>query len=79
MWARLSKAGATEAFAFVAADCIQLHGGVGHTWEYDPHIYIKRARLNEALLNSNRALRDTAVQLLDRALGEGRTTTELDS
>jgi alkylation response protein AidB-like acyl-CoA dehydrogenase len=79
MWARLAKAGATDAFAFVAADCIQLHGGVGHTWEYDPHIYVKRARLNEALLGSNRALRDEAVQLLDRALDEGRTTTELDT
>lgn len=79
MWARLAKAGASDAFAFVAADCIQLHGGVGHTWEYDPHIYIKRARLNEALLGSNRVLRDTAVRLLDQALDEGRTTTELDS
>jgi alkylation response protein AidB-like acyl-CoA dehydrogenase len=79
MWARLAKAGATDAFVFVAADCIQLHGGVGHTWEYDPHIYIKRARLNEALLGSNRALRDTAVYLLDRALDEGRTTTELSA
>ncbi len=78
MWARLAKAGASDAFVFVAADCIQLHGGVGHTWEYDPHIYIKRARLNEALLGNNRALRDTAVRLLDGALGEGRTTTEID-
>jgi len=78
MWARLAKAGATDAFAFVARDCIQLHGGVGHTWEYDPHIYMKRARLNEGLLNNNRALRDNAVQSLNRALAEGRTTTELD-
>lgn len=79
MWARLAKAGATEAFVLVAADCIQLHGGVGHTWEYDPHIYIKRARLNEALLGSNRALRDTAARLLDQAMDEGRTTTELNA
>jgi hypothetical protein len=79
MWARLAKAGASEAFAFVAADCIQLYGGVGHTWEYDPHIYAKRARLNEALLGNNRALRDMAVRLLDQALDEGRTTTELDT
>jgi hypothetical protein len=52
---------------------------VGHTWEYDPHIYIKRARLNEALLGSNRALRDTAARLLDQAMDEGRTTTELNA
>ncbi|SFF77593.1 Acyl-CoA dehydrogenase [Novosphingobium sp. CF614] len=79
MWARLAKAGASEAFVFVAADCIQLHGGVGHTWEYDPHIYIKRARLNEALLGSNRALREAAMGLLNQALDEGRTTTELNA
>lgn len=79
MWARLAKAGASEVFAFVAADCIQLHGGVGHTWEFDPHIYAKRARLNEALLAPNTVLRDTAVELLDKALDEGRTTTELDA
>jgi alkylation response protein AidB-like acyl-CoA dehydrogenase len=78
MWARLAKAGSTDAFAFVARDCIQLHGGVGHTWEFDPHIYMKRARLNEGLLNNNRALRDNAVLSLNQALSEGRTTTELD-
>jgi len=79
MWARVSKAGATEASIVVAADCIQLHGGVGHTWEYDPHIYIKRARLNEALVANNRALRDGALKALDAALDEGRTTTELSA
>ena len=79
MWARLAKARASETFVHVATDCIQLHGGVGHTWEFDPHIYIKRATLNEALLGSNRAMRDTAIDLLDRALDEGRTTTELDT
>ena len=78
MWARLAKAGASDAFVFVATDCILLHGGVGHTWEYDPQIYIKRARLNEGLLCNNRALRDTCVRLLDEALDQGRTTTEID-
>jgi alkylation response protein AidB-like acyl-CoA dehydrogenase len=78
MWARLAKAGASDAFVFVGTDCIVLHGGVGHTWEYDPQIYIKRARLNEGLLGNNRALRDTAVRLLDEALDQGRTTTEID-
>lgn len=78
MWARLAKAGASDAFVFIGTDCILLHGGVGHTWEYDPQIYIKRARLNEGLLCNNRALRDTAVRLLDEALDQGRTTTEID-
>ena len=77
MWAALAKAGATEAFAFVSGDCIQLHGGVGHTWEFDPHIYAKRARLNEALAADNRALRDFAATALAAITRQGHSTTEL--
>ena len=39
IWAMLAKAEATEAFTFVATDCMQLHGGVGFTWDFDPHIF----------------------------------------
>jgi len=77
MWAALAKAGATECFAFVSGDCIQLHGGVGHTWEFDPHIFAKRARLNEALVADNRTMRDVAAQALAGATRAGRITTEL--
>lgn len=38
------KAFASDAFYFCAAEAIQLHGGVGFTWEYDPHLYFKRAQ-----------------------------------
>jgi alkylation response protein AidB-like acyl-CoA dehydrogenase len=76
-WASLAKAGATKVFAYVAADCIQLHGGVGHTWEFDPHIYAKRARLNEALAADNRALLDFGAEALASATKAGRVTTEL--
>ena len=31
---------------------LQLHGGVGFTWEYDPHLYFKRARASEQLLGT---------------------------
>ncbi len=77
MWAALAKAGATECFSFVSGDCIQLHGGVGHTWEFDPHIFAKRARLNEALVGDNRAMRDFAAEALAIATRSGRVTTEL--
>jgi alkylation response protein AidB-like acyl-CoA dehydrogenase len=48
--ASLAKAWCSEAFFRCAADAIQIHGGVGFTWEYDPHLYFKRARAGEALL-----------------------------
>ncbi|WP_068825928.1 acyl-CoA dehydrogenase family protein [Pseudomonas sp. BMS12] len=48
----LAKAQASEAFFHCAAESIQLHGGVGFTWEYDPHLYFKRARAGEAFLGT---------------------------
>lgn len=44
---------------FLAAEeAIQLHGGVGFTWEYDPHLYFKRAQASAALLGSAEAQMD---------------------
>ncbi|BAU72896.1 acyl-CoA dehydrogenase family protein [Metapseudomonas furukawaii] len=48
----LAKARCSEAFFHCAAESIQLHGGVGFTWEYDPHLYFKRARASEAFLGA---------------------------
>ncbi|MFJ4456444.1 acyl-CoA dehydrogenase family protein [Pseudomonas sp. NPDC089392] len=50
--AATAKAHASEAFFHCAAESIQLHGGVGFTWEYDPHLYFKRARASEQLLGN---------------------------
>jgi alkylation response protein AidB-like acyl-CoA dehydrogenase len=50
MAAATAKIHASEAFFHCAAESIQLHGGVGFTWEYDPHLYFKRARASEQLL-----------------------------
>jgi len=54
-----AKQHVTRVVAEIARDCVQLHGGVGFTAEYFPHVYLKRAKLNEALFG-------TRVQLLDR-------------
>ena len=50
--AALAKARCSEAFFHCAAESIQLHGGVGFTWEYDPHLYFKRARASEAFFGA---------------------------
>jgi alkylation response protein AidB-like acyl-CoA dehydrogenase len=50
--AATAKIHASEAFFHCAGESIQLHGGVGFTWEYDPHLYFKRARAGEHLLGS---------------------------
>ena len=42
-----------------AEEAIQLHGGVGFTWEYDPHLYFKRAQASAALLGAREAHLDS--------------------
>ncbi len=39
-----AKAYASEAFARIGIDAVQLHGGIGYTWEYDAQLYLKRAK-----------------------------------
>lgn len=77
MWANLAKASATEKFKFVAEDCVQLHGGVGFTWEFDCHIFLKRALLNREIGGSAAELRDLAESDLAKATLAGTTTAEL--
>lgn len=48
--ASLAKAYCSETYFFNAGTALQLHGGVGFTWEYDVHLYFKRARATESFL-----------------------------
>jgi alkylation response protein AidB-like acyl-CoA dehydrogenase len=48
--ASLAKATCSDAYFRCAADCLQIFGGVGFTWEYEPHLYFKRAKSSETLL-----------------------------
>ncbi|HWH27743.1 MAG TPA: acyl-CoA dehydrogenase [Mycobacteriales bacterium] len=57
--APLALATAADAFTAVAGEMIQLHGGIGFTWEHDAHLYFKRA-WTTALLHDPRALRRLA-------------------
>ncbi len=47
--APLAKSYCSEAYFFVAAENIQVHGGIGFTWEHDAHLYFKRAKSSELL------------------------------
>jgi alkylation response protein AidB-like acyl-CoA dehydrogenase len=40
----MAKAYATEAFSRLGLDVVQLHGGIGYTWEYDAQLYLKRSK-----------------------------------
>ncbi|MEV4258791.1 acyl-CoA dehydrogenase family protein, partial [Spirillospora sp. NPDC049652] len=45
----LAKAFCSDAYFHVAAETIQLHGGIGFTWEHDAHLYFKRAKASQEL------------------------------
>ncbi|MEQ1808286.1 MAG: acyl-CoA dehydrogenase family protein [Terricaulis sp.] len=60
----LVKALACDVYAAVATDAVQLHGGIGFTWEHACHLYLKRAKLNQALFGTSAAHRDAAARLL---------------
>jgi alkylation response protein AidB-like acyl-CoA dehydrogenase len=40
----IAKSYCSEAFLAVAQDTVQLHGGIGFTWEHPAHVYLKRAK-----------------------------------
>ena len=48
----MAKAYATETAVAVAGKAMQLHGGIGYTWESGVHVYLKRATLNRSLFGS---------------------------
>ncbi|MGH8011768.1 MAG: acyl-CoA dehydrogenase family protein [Candidatus Binataceae bacterium] len=48
--ASLAKASASETYLHAAAECIQLHGGIGFTWDNDTHLWFKRAKSSEVFL-----------------------------
>lgn len=60
----LALAHALEALRTVAGEAIQLHGGIGFTWEHDAHLYFKRAAADDLLFGPVHLLRATAA---DRA------------
>lgn len=50
--AAMAKSFAAEAANKIGAECIQIHGGVGYTWDCDAHLYLRRAKSNDLLLGA---------------------------
>jgi alkylation response protein AidB-like acyl-CoA dehydrogenase len=60
-WAALATQArilAGEAYVAMAEDSVQLYGGVGFTWEYSPHLFLKRALVNRIIGGDPDVLRD---------------------
>ena len=62
--ASIAQAMCSAAYARIAPDAIQLHGGIGFTWEYQVQLYYKRAVADSALLGSAEQHRDRIAALV---------------
>ncbi|MEV5594967.1 acyl-CoA dehydrogenase family protein [Streptomyces sp. NPDC052496] len=72
----LALAHALEALRAVAGEAIQLHGGIGFTWEHDAHLFFKRAVCDELLLGPVHRLRAHAAEAAGVFGGGGGVRTE---
>jgi alkylation response protein AidB-like acyl-CoA dehydrogenase len=60
--AALSKAYCSEAYFHASAENIQIHGGIGFTWEHPAHLYFKRAKSSELLFGDPTYHRELLAQ-----------------
>jgi len=61
----MAKAYTSDAFRKVSGAGIQLHGGIGFTWEHDLHLYFKRAKSSEVTFGDATFHRERVAQLIN--------------
>ncbi len=61
----MAKAAAGDAQRLVGKEGIQIHGGIGYTWEHDIHLYVRRAKVGAALFGTATDHRSRVADLLD--------------
>jgi alkylation response protein AidB-like acyl-CoA dehydrogenase len=61
----LAKSACSDAAVLAAQECVQLHGGIGFTWEHPAHLYLKRAKAASAAFGTPGAHRAALAQLAD--------------
>jgi len=60
----IAKAYAGENIPLLAEDAVQVHGGIGFTWEHDIHLYVRRAKSIEQLFGSTEWHRERVARLV---------------
>ena len=63
--AAVAKIWCSDAYTTVATENVQIHGGIGFTWEHDAHLYFRRARADEQLLGDATVHRARLATLLN--------------
>jgi alkylation response protein AidB-like acyl-CoA dehydrogenase len=71
--ASMAKAWCSDASRRVMAAGLQVHGGIGFTWEHDMHLYLKRAQLDQVSYGDASAHRDRIASFLRTRLEAGES------
>ena len=66
----VAKAYASDAICRAAGEALQIHGGVGFTWEHDLHLYIRRARTNALLYGDTTRHRELLCRTLEHSVAD---------
>ena len=61
----LAKSACCEAAVTAAQECVQLHGGIGFTWEHPAHLYLKRAKADSIGFGTSSQHRATLATLVN--------------
>jgi alkylation response protein AidB-like acyl-CoA dehydrogenase len=70
----IAKAMCNDAYRFITHEGIQVHGGIGFTWEHDLHLYYKRALRYSSTLGTSAQL----MYEVGQAFAAGRGSQEYD-
>lgn len=63
--ASIAKACASDAYTRAALECVQIHGGIGFTWDQDTHLWFRRAKSSEVMFGDARWHRERYMQLTE--------------
>jgi alkylation response protein AidB-like acyl-CoA dehydrogenase len=63
----MAKAYCSEVAVLAAQECVQMHGGIGFTWEHPAHLYLKRAKADSIAFGTPDAHRDALASLVNLA------------
>ncbi|WP_274536559.1 acyl-CoA dehydrogenase family protein, partial [Pseudofrankia sp. BMG5.36] len=65
--ASIAKIRCSECFDFAAAENVQIHGGIGFSWEHSAHLYFRRAKSNALMFGDPTYHREQLIRQLEAA------------
>jgi alkylation response protein AidB-like acyl-CoA dehydrogenase len=71
LMASMAKAYVSDAYRMCSAENVQIHGGVGFTWEFDCHLYFKRSKSDACWLGDATAHRERVARLMEIQAASG--------